>query len=173
MCFPLIIKPINQGSSLGVKIAKNLKDFKKITLHLFKNYEQLMFENYIGGQEIQAAVINNRAIGAIELIPKRTFYDYKAKYSKAANTQHIMPARLDRKNYKKVLSISKKAHKALGCRGVTRADFKFYKNKFYLLEINTQPGMTNLSLVPEIANYYGINFPTLVEKILLDASINR
>ena len=96
------------------------------------------------GKKLQAAVINNRAIGAIELIPKRTFYDYKAKYSKAANTKHIMPARLDRKNYKKVLSISTKAHKALGCKGVTRADFKFYKNKFYLLEINTQPGMTNL-----------------------------
>ena len=171
--FPLVIKPINQGSSLGVKIAKNFKDLKKITFTLFKNYEQLIFENYIGGQEIQAAVINNRAIGAIELIPKRTFYDYKAKYSKAANTKHIMPARLDRKNYKKVLSISSKAHKVLGCKGVTRADFKFFKNKFYLLEINTQPGMTNLSLVPEIANYCGINFPTLVEKILLDASTNK
>ena len=171
--FPLVIKPINQGSSLGVKIAKNFKDLKKITLTLFKNYEQLIFENYIGGQEIQAAVINNRAIGAIELIPKRTFYDYKAKYSKAANTKHIMPARLDRKNYKKVLSISSKAHKVLGCKGVTRADFKFFKNKFYLLEINTQPGMTSLSLVPEIANYRGITFENLVEKILLDASINK
>ena len=73
MHFPLVIKPINQGSSLGVKISKNFKDLKKITFNLFKNYEQLIFENYIGGQEIQAAVINNRAIGAIELIPKRTF----------------------------------------------------------------------------------------------------
>ena len=171
--FPLVIKPTDQGSSLGVKIAKNINDLKKITLHLFKSYDQLMFEDYIGGQEIQAAVISNKSLGAIELVPKRAFYDYKAKYSKAANTQHIMPARLNKENYKKVLRIANKAHKVLGCKGVTRADFKFFKNKFYLLEINTQPGMTNLSLVPEIANYCGINFPSLVEKILLDASINR
>ena len=84
-----------------------------------------------------------------------------------------MPARLSKKNYNKVLSIAKKAHTALRCRGVSRADFKFFKNKFYILEINTQPGMTNLSLVPEIADYKGIKFPDLIEKILLDASINR
>ena len=84
-----------------------------------------------------------------------------------------MPANLNKKKYNKVLNISKQAHKALGCKGVTRSDFKFYRNKFYLLEINTQPGMTNLSLVPEIANYSGISFPNLIEKILLDASINR
>ena len=76
-------------------------------------------------------------------------------------------------DYKTVLNIAKKAHKALNCKGVTRADFKFFKNKFYLLEINTQPGMTSLSLVPEIANYVGITFPNLIEKILLDASTNR
>ena len=84
-----------------------------------------------------------------------------------------MPARLTKSKYNQILRIAKKAHLALGCKGVTRSDFKFYKNKFYLLEINTQPGMTNLSLVPEIANYYGISFDNLVEKILLDASTNR
>ena len=111
-----------------------------------------MFEKYIGGQEIQVAVINKNALGAIELVPKRSFYDYKAKYTKAAKTKHIMPARLSQKNYSKVLQLAKKAHQALGCRGVTRTDFKFYKNKFYILELNTQPGMTSLSLVPEIAS---------------------
>ena len=84
-----------------------------------------------------------------------------------------MPARLKKKEYKKVLEIAKRAHKILGCRGVTRSDFKFFNNKFYLLEINTQPGMTDLSLVPEIARYNGISFQNLVEKILLDASINK
>ena len=84
-----------------------------------------------------------------------------------------MPARLKKEKYNEVLKIAKKTHKALNCRGVTRSDFKFYKNKFYILEINTQPGMTSLSLVPEIANYYGLSFENLVEKILLDASINR
>ena len=84
-----------------------------------------------------------------------------------------MPANLKKKKYREVLLIAKKTHKVLNCRGVTRSDFKFYKNNFYLLEINTQPGMTSLSLVPEIANYVGLNFDSLVEKILLDASINR
>ena len=171
--FPLVVKPINEGSSLGVKIIKNFKELYGSLNLLFKKYDQLMIESYIGGQEIQVAVINNNALGAIELVPKRQFYDYKAKYSKAANTKHIMPARLNRKNYFKVLKLAKKAHKALNCKGVTRTDFKFYKNKFYLLELNTQPGMTSLSLVPEISKYSGIIFEDLVEKILLDASINR
>ena len=169
----MVIKPINEGSSLGVKIIKDFKSLCRSSKFLFRKYNQLMFEKYIGGQEIQVAVINKNALGAIELVPKRSFYDYKAKYTKAAKTKHIMPARLSRKNYSKVLKLAKKAHKALGCRGVTRTDFKFYKNKFYILELNTQPGMTSLSLVPEIASHSGIIFEDLVEKILLDASINR
>ena len=98
-------------------------------------------------------------------LPKRQFYDYKAKYTKSAKTKHIMPARLSKSKYLEVLKIAKKAHDAFKCRGVTRADFKFYKGNFYLLEINTQPGMTSLSLVPEIANFRGIKFEQLVEKI--------
>ena len=141
--------------------------------YLLKKYNELMIEEYIGGQEIQVAVINGKPLGAIELIPKRLFYDYKAKYTKEAKTKHVMPARLTTKNYRKVLKVAKKTHDALECKGVTRSDFKFYKNKFYLLEINTQPGMTSLSLVPEIASYTGLTFENLIEKILLDASINR
>ena len=171
--FPIVIKPVNEGSSLGVKIVKNYNHLNKSAKDLFKKYNQLIFEEYIGGQEIQAAVLNSKALGAIELIPKRSFYDYKAKYNRSAKTKHIMPANLKKTDYIKVLKISRRAHKALKCKGVTRADFKFFKNKFYLLEINTQPGMTSLSLVPEIASYCGINFPNLIEKILLDASINR
>ncbi len=173
MKLPLVVKPIDEGSSIGVKIVKNFKSLKKSTDNLLSNYGEIIVEQYIGGQEIQAAVINSNAIGAIELIPKRSFYDYKAKYTKAAKTKHIMPARLKKKDYNKVLKLAKRAHKVLSCKGVTRADFKFFNNKFYLLEINTQPGMTNLSLVPEIANHCGISFPDLIEKILLDASINR
>ena len=140
---------------------------------MFGKYDELIFEEYIGGQEVQVAVINGKPVGAIELIPKRLFYDYKAKYTKKANTKHIMPARLSKKKYNEVLNIAKKTHKVLNCRGVTRSDFKFYKNNFYLLELNTQPGMTSLSLVPEIALYKGLTFENLVKKILLDASINR
>ena len=171
--FPIVVKPIDEGSSLGVKICKSFESLRKSTLILFKKYNQLIFEQYIGGQEIQVAVINKKSIGAIELIPKRQFYDYKAKYTKSAKTIHVMPARVEKKKYKEVLKIAEKAHNALECRGITRSDFKFFNNKFYILELNTQPGMTNLSLVPEIANHIGINFPELVEKILLDASINR
>ena len=171
--FPLVIKPINEGSSLGVEICKNKNELLKLTKKLFKKYNQLIFEQYVGGQEIQVAVINGKALGAIELVPKRLFYDYKAKYTKGAKTKHLMPARLNKIKYKEVLKIAKKAHQALKCKGVTRSDFKFYNNQFNILEINTQPGMTNLSLVPETANYKGLSFENLVEKILLDASINR
>ena len=171
--FPIVIKPTNEGSSLGVKIVKSFSDFGKSINYLLGKYNNLICEQYIGGQEIQASVINNKPLGAIELIPKRSFYDYKAKYTKSAKTKHIMPARLNKIKYLEVLNLAKRAHRALGCRGVTRSDFKFYKNKFFLLEINTQPGMTNLSLVPEIANYYNINFNDLVETILLDASLNK
>jgi len=171
--FPVVLKPINEGSSLGVEICKNNEKLIRSSRYLFKKYDELILEEYIGGQEVQVAVINSDPLGAIELIPKRLFYDYKAKYTKKAKTKHLMPARLSKKKYNEVLNIAKKAHKILGCRGVTRSDFKFYNNIFYLLEINTQPGMTSLSLVPEIAKFKGLTFENLVEKILLDASINK
>ena len=171
--FPIVLKPINEGSSLGVVICNNKEKLFRSFNFLLKKYDELLLEEYIGGQEIQVAVINNDPIGAIELVPKRLFYDYKAKYTKKAKTKHLMPARLSKKKYNEVLNIAKKSHKVLKCRGVTRSDFKFFNNIFYLLEINTQPGMTSLSLVPEIAKFKGLTFENLVEKILLDASINK
>ena len=171
--YPLVLKPSNEGSSIGVKICINFKELRKNTKKLIKKYKTLVVENFIGGQEIQVAVINGKPLGAIELIPKRKFYDYKAKYSKSAKTQHLMPAYLSKKKYKEVLDLAKKAHNALKCRGITRSDFKFDCNKFYILEINTQPGMTDLSLVPEIAKHSDISFKNLVKKIIDDASINR
>ena len=171
--FPVVIKPINEGSSLGVKVCKNRKKLLSDIRLLFKKYDELIIEEYIGGQEVQVAVINGKPLGAIELIPRRLFYDYKAKYTKKAKTKHVMPSRLTKQKYNEVLKIAKKTHKVLKCRGVTRSDFKFYNNSFYLLELNTQPGMTSLSLVPEIADFKGITFENLVEKILLDATINK
>ena len=171
--FPIVIKPINEGSSLGVYICKNKIQFYKNYKRLQKKYDQILVEEYIPGKEIQAAVMGGKALGAIELIPKREFYDYTAKYSANAETTHVMPASLAPKKYKEVLSLAKKAHKVLGCRGITRSDFRFFKGKFYLLEINTQPGMTKLSLVPEIANYSGIKFEDLVIWMVKDASSNR
>ena len=171
--FPIVIKPINEGSSLGVYICKNEIQFYKNYKKLKKEYDRILVEEYIPGKEIQAAVMGKKALGAIELIPRREFYDYKAKYSASAKTKHIMPAPLSPKKYKEVLFLAKKAHNLLGCRGITRSDFRFFKNKFYLLEINTQPGMTKLSLVPEIANYSGIKFEDLVVWMAKDASSNR
>lgn len=173
MHFPIIVKPSDEGSSIGVRICKNFKILKKISKDLLKDYDSLIIERFVGGQEIQVAVMNGKALGAIELKPKRNFYDYKAKYSKKAKTKHIMPANLTKEKYKEVLNLAKKTHKALNCRGVTRSDFKFENNKFWILEINTQPGMTDLSLVPEIAKHKGISFKKLVKSIILDAGINK
>ena len=169
--FPAVIKPINEGSSVNVYICNALDIIKKIKL--LKNYKEILIEKYIPGREIQAAIMGKTKLGAIELKPKRKFYDYEAKYNPKARTKHIIPVDISKKNYKKLMKISLKAHNILGCRGVTRSDFRFYKNKFYLLEVNTQPGMTSLSLVPEIAKYKKINFIQLIEWIIKDASTNR
>jgi len=171
--FPVVIKPVNEGSSLGVYICKNNIQLNKNYNKLKKKYDRLLIEEYIPGKEIQAAVMGNKALGAIELVPTREFYDFTAKYSPKAKTKHIMPAPLSKKKYNEVLFLAKKAHKVLGCRGVTRSDFRFFKNKFYLLETNTQPGMTKLSLVPEIAKYCGISFENLVSWMVKDASSSR
>ena len=171
--YPMVVKPSNEGSSIGVEICKNFNQLKISVVKLIKNYKTLIVEKYVGGQEIQVAVINGKALGAIELKPKRKFYDYKAKYSKSALTKHIMPADIKKNNYNTVLKLAEKAHKVMNCKGVTRSDFKLINNKFYLLEINTQPGMTNLSLVPEIAKYAGMSFVELVKKIIDDASVGR
>ena len=171
LSFPVVIKPINEGSSVNVFICnkKNLLS----RLKLLKGYNKILIEQFIPGREIQAAIIGKKKLGAIELKPKRKFYDYRAKYDLKAKTRHIIPVDLTKKNYTKLMNIAFRAHNLLGCRGVTRSDFKFYKGNFYLLEINTQPGMTNLSLVPEISAYNGINFINLIKLILKDASINK
>ena len=169
--FPVVIKPINEGSSVHVYICskKNIIN----NLKILRAYNKILIEEFIPGREIQVAIMGKKILGAIELEPKRKFYDYEAKYNSNAKTKHIIPVSLAKKELQKIKTITQKAHQIIGCKGVTRSDFKFYKGKFYLLEINTQPGMTKLSLVPEIANYIGISFIQLIEWILKDASINR
>ena len=169
--FPVVLKPINEGSSVGVYIT-NKKNFISNLYKLVK-FKEILIEKYIPGREIQAAILGNKKLGIIELKPKRKFYDYKAKYNASAKTEHIIPVNISNENFKKVNSIALKAHKLLKCRGVSRSDFRFYNNKFYLLELNTQPGMTSLSLVPEIANHQKISFKKLIEEIMKDASINK
>ena len=166
--FPVVVKPLNEGSSVNVYIC-NEKNIIK-TLNSIKQYKKVMIEEFIGGREIQVAIMGNKKLGAIELKPKRKFYDYQAKYNSSAKTEHIIPVDLPKGKMDIVMNMAYKAHKVIGCMGVTRSDFKFFNNKFYLLEINTQPGMTKLSLVPEIAAHRGMSFLELIEWIMRDAS---
>ena len=169
--FPVVVKPINEGSSVHVYICskKNILKYLKI----LKIYKKILIEEFIPGREIQVAIMGNKKLGLIELKPKRKFYDYQAKYNPKAQTKHIIPVKLSFKDSQKIMNIAFKAHKLIGCKGVTRSDFKYNKGKFYLLELNTQPGMTKLSLVPEIANFKGLKFIQLIEWMLKDASTNR
>ena len=169
--FPVILKPINEGSSVNVFICTK-KNIIKV-LKLLESYKQVIIEEFIAGREIQVAIMGGKKLGAIELKPKRKFYDYQAKYDAKAKTEHIIPVELSKNKLDEVMNMALKAHKVIGCKGVTRSDFKFYNNRFYLLEINTQPGMTSLSLVPEIARNKGITFIELIEWILKDASTKK
>ena len=166
-----MIKPLNEGSSVEVHICSKKDFFKK--LNKLSSYKEVMIEKYIPCREIQVAIMGKKKLGAIELVPKRKFYDYQAKYNIKSKTKHIIPVKISNIKMKEVLNIALKAHKIIGCKGVTRSDFKFYKNKFYLLEINTQPGMTSLSLVPEIARYNNISFLSLIDWIIKDSSIRK
>tara|TARA_B100000989_G_scaffold280142_1_gene243348 strand:- start:12886 stop:13806 length:921 start_codon:yes stop_codon:yes gene_type:complete len=169
--FPLVIKPLNEGSSVNVFICNKRNIIKN--LNKLKEYGNILIEKFIPGREIQVAILSEKILGAIELKPKRKFYDYKAKYDPKAKTKHIIPVKINKKNYDKVTNIALKAHNLLNCKGISRSDFRYYNNKFYLLETNTQPGMTSLSLVPEIAKFNNITFKNLIKKILEDASIKK
>ena len=166
--FPVVVKPLNEGSSVNVYITGK-KNLVKI-LNKLKSYKKVLVEQFIGGREIQVAIMGDKKLGAIELKPKRKFYDYRAKYDSKAKTQHIIPVNLSKSKFNQLMNLAHKAHRIIGCKGVTRSDFKFFQGNFYLLEINTQPGMTKLSLVPEIALYKGITFLKLIEWMLKDAS---
>jgi len=166
--FPVVVKPINEGSSVNVFICTKDNIYKN--LERIRFYKRVLIEEFIPGREIQVAIMGSKKLGTIELKPKRKFYDYDAKYNPQAKTKHIIPVKLSKNDIEKVEEIALKAHKLIGCKGITRSDFKFYNNKFYLFEINTQPGMTKLSLVPEIASYNGISFIQLLKWILNNAS---
>ena len=126
--FPLVIKPLNEGSSVNVFICNKNNFFK--TLRKLNDYGEVLLEKYIPGREIQVAVLSDKVLGAIELKPTRKFYDYEAKYNPKARTEHIIPVKISKKKYQEVAKIALKAHKILNCRGVTRSDFRYYKNSF-------------------------------------------
>jgi D-alanine-D-alanine ligase len=174
---PYVVKPIAEGSSVGVFIVT--EDHPHPPQELYRadwNYgEQVLIERYIPGKELTCAVLGDRALDVIEVVPATAFYDYEAKYA-AGGSRHVLPAQILPNVYQEVRRLSLAAHDALGCRGVSRADFRYDDRgtgKLVCLEINTQPGMTETSLVPELAAYAGITFDELVRWMVEDASTNR
>ena len=181
MNYPYVIKPNNNGSSVGVvminsELEKN--DYIKKSISgrtCSEESDKLLIQEFIDGPEIQVAIYGNGKSDSIEIVPKNKFYDYESKYFDNGATQHIIPPRLDNKKIDEVNELGLKAHKILKCKGISRSDFILDKEtgNFFILEINTQPGMTPTSLVPEIAKYHGISFDSLIDWIIKDASINR
>jgi D-alanine-D-alanine ligase len=176
---PYVIKPIADGSSFGVFIVKDGTSHppQEILREDWNSGEEVMVERYIPGRELTCAVMGDVALGVTEIVTDLTFYNYEAKYAKGGST-HIIPAQLQPKIYDKVQKLSLAAHAALGCRGVTRCDFRYNDaagpdGELVLLEINTQPGMTETSLVPEQALHAGHSFEDLVAWMVEDASCNR
>lgn len=156
---PYVVKPIQEGSSVGVHIVREHDNWQFADDE--DAYGDVMVERFIPGRELTVAVMGDRPLAVTEINTNRGFYDYEAKYA-AGGSAHCIPAELPPKVYDQVLELSLKAHRALGCRGVTRADFRYDDERLYILEVNTQPGMTPTSLVPEQAEHKGISFVELV-----------
>jgi D-alanine-D-alanine ligase len=173
---PYVIKPLNEGSSVGVQIVLDDGDAPAFDATSWDFGEQVMVERYIAGREITVAVMGEQALGVTEIRPASGFYDYDAKYTEG-RTEHVVPAPLPPSVYEEALAHALCAHRTLGCRGVTRADMRYDDTEgepglVYLLEINTQPGMTPLSLVPELAAHADIEFPDLVSWMVENATCN-
>ena len=177
---PYVLKPVNEGSSFGVVIVKEDRAHppQEVGREDWPYGDVLLAERFVAGKELTCAAMANRALGVIEIQPvSEAFYGYDAKYAKGGS-RHVLPADLKRNIYHKVQELTLRAHRALGCRGVSRADFRYDETKgeegeLVCLEVNTQPGMTETSLVPEMAAHAGMSFGDLVAWIVEDASCDR
>ncbi len=165
MARPFVVKPINEGSSVGVYIVREGDPYPCAGEAWPFEHDDVLVETFIPGRELTVAVMGDRALGALEITSERGFYDYTAKYAPGGSI-HVWPAPLPRGDYDEALRLALLAHQTLGCRGVSRADLRYDDSvapgRLYLLEVNTQPGMTATSLVPDIAGHVGIPFPQLV-----------
>jgi D-alanine-D-alanine ligase len=176
---PYVIKPIAEGSSVGVFIVRedHVHPPQELTRDDWAYGDRLMVETYIPGKELTCAVMGDDALGVIEIVPTVKFYDYEAKYA-PGGSKHLLPAPISPFVYQEARRLALAAHRALGCRGVSRADFRYDDRVegtggLVCLEVNTQPGMTETSLVPELAAHAGITFDELVQWMVEDASLNR
>ncbi len=169
MDYPVVVKPSSEGSSVGVTLVYAHEELRPAADLAFQYDQEILVEKYIRGKEVQVGVLGDRALGAIEIVPKNVIYDYEAKY-KPGMSDHFFPARIDKESYARALEAGLTAHRALGCRGYSRVDFIIDDSGApYILEVNTLPGMTATSLLPDIARGAGISFPDLVEEILRQA----
>jgi len=166
---PAVIKPVNQGSSIGVFIVKTTEELEGAVKEAFNFSHKIILEEFIAGPEITSAILGNknpRALPLIEIRPKiAKFFDYRAKYE-TGGSEEICPAPISKFLTKKIQNIAARIHKVLNCRGVTRSDFILKGNQPYFLEINTIPGMTEASLVPQAALKAGISFPKLLDRLI-------
>ncbi len=169
--FPMVVKPANEGSSVGITLVKNKKALLKDVKNGLSKYGELLVEPYIKGQEVQVAVLNGEVLGTVEIQPENEFYDYDAKYV-SHGTKYLTPANISNNVSNKLFEYSKKINGILKCNGVIRIDYIVKGNEMFLLEVNTLPGMTNSSLIPKIAKHNGISFEQLVEKIVESAKIH-
>jgi len=168
---PVVVKPSREGSSVGVSIVRSAEDLPAAVAGAFRYDREILIEQYVKGREIQVGILDGQAIGAIEIVPKNEFYDFEAKYTDGMAT-HILPAPLPPEQYAALLRSGEQAHRCLGCSGYSRVDFIVTgSGDAYILEVNTLPGMTALSLLPEIAQGAGISFTQLVERIVSAASL--
>ena len=169
---PAVVKPSREGSSVGVNIARDQDGLREALRQARELAGDVLIERYLPGREIQVAVLDDNALGAIEVVPAQEFYNYEAKYKSGAGTQYLFPAPLEEAQTEQVQVLCAAAHKALGCSGVSRVDTILAEDgAFYLLEVNTIPGMTEASLVPKIAAGLGMSFEDLAERLLLGAAL--
>jgi D-alanine-D-alanine ligase len=170
--FPVVVKPSREGSSVGVHICKTREQYRAAVDDAAQYAGLLLVEQFIKGREVQGAVLDGEALGAIEIVPAREFYDYEAKYTAGSGTRYLFPAPIQPDQYERVNEVCLAAHTALGCSGATRSDVIVTdKGEVFILEVNTLPGMTELSLLPKIAAGRGIDFGQLCERLLLGASL--
>jgi D-alanine-D-alanine ligase len=172
---PMVVKPSQEGSSVGVTIVAKEEEISRAMEIAFEFGPEILIEEYIRGREIQVGILDDAPLGAIEIVPRVQFYSYEAKYTPGL-ADHLLPAPLPHEDYDRALQLGLEAHRLLGCEGATRVDLLYTGEKggpgpLFVLEVNTLPGMTALSLLPEIARGAGIDFPTLVERILLGARL--
>ena len=165
---PYVIKPTNEGSSVGVHIVRSSDNTERFSEPGWPLGTSVMVEKYIEGREFTVAVIGDRALAVTEITTDRGFYDYDAKYVDGGST-HVIPADIDQGLYDEIMRLALLAHQSLGCRGVSRADFRYNGKEIYILEVNTQPGLTPTSLIPEQAAHVNISFNELITWMVDDA----